>query len=58
MKLPISQMIAEADLLAWHIEWRKRLLSAMRLWFKAETFKQGCDRLTDLRAVLNEQPQK
>lgn len=45
-----------ADLLTWHIEWRRKIRSAMRLWLNAQGYRDGCDRLTDLRAVLNEQP--
>lgn len=48
--------MTEADELQWLREWRKRLLSAMRLWFGATTYRDGCDRLTSLRNVLNEKP--
>ncbi len=50
--------MTEADLLAWHIEWRRKIRSAMRLWMNATGYKDGCQRLTDLKAVLNEQPPK
>lgn len=51
-------MTTEPELLAWHIEWRKNVRSAMRLWFNATGYKDGCQRLTELKAVLNEQPPK
>lgn len=44
------------DQLTWHIEWRKNIRSAMRLWLNASGYRDGCDRLADLKAVLNEQP--
>ena len=48
--------MTDSELLAWHIDWRKNLRSAMRLWFNATGYKDGCKRLTELKAVLNQQP--
>lgn len=49
-------MTADQSELEWLRDWRTRLLSAMRLWFNATGYRDGCDRLKDLRAVLNEKP--
>ena len=46
--------MTQAEELQWLRSWRERCLSAQRLWFNAESYRQGCERLTDLRAVLNE----
>ena len=48
--------MSEAELLAWHIEWRRKVRSAMRLWMNAAGYRDGCDRLTQLKAVFNELP--
>ncbi|MBN9335067.1 hypothetical protein [Devosia sp.] len=49
-------MTTETELLAWHIQWRTNLRSAMRLWLNATGYKDGCRRLTELKVVLNQQP--
>lgn len=42
--------------LDWLRAWRRKMRSAMRLWLNATGYRDGCNRLTDLKAVFNEPP--
>lgn len=51
---PVTE--ADAQELAWLREWRNRLLSAMRLWRRGQTWKECCRGWTLVRETLNEKP--
>lgn len=48
--------MTEAEQLQWFIDWRNRLLSAMRLWWKPSDYKAGCRAWTTITEILKEQP--
>ena len=47
---------ADAQELAWHRDWRKRLLSAMRLWWKPGSYQAACEAWTRITGILKEKP--
>jgi hypothetical protein len=48
--------MTEAEELSWLRDWRNRLLSAMRLWWKPATYKKACEHWTDVKSILAETP--
>lgn len=54
--------MTETEELEWYRNWRRKVRSAFRLWLNATGYQDGCERLSDLKAVFNErapeQPQK
>lgn len=48
--------MTEAEQLEWFIAWRQRVRAAFRAWLNATSFRDGCHRLSQLKAVFNEVP--
>jgi hypothetical protein len=44
--------------LEWHRDWRKRLLSEMRRWWKPKDYAAACDAWTNVETILKEQPEQ
>ena len=45
-----------AEELEWHRDWRKRLLSALRLWWKPASYADACASWTRVSQILAERP--
>lgn len=48
--------MTEAEELQWLREWRTRLVSAMRMWWRAPTYAKSCSGWDQVKAVLAEDP--
>lgn len=49
--------MTEAEELAWLRNWRERVLSAMRLWWKPKDYKDACQKWSQVERILSEKPE-
>lgn len=48
--------MTDAEELAWLRDWRARVVSSMRLWWKAPSYSQSYKGWTEVKSILAEQP--
>lgn len=48
--------MTDAEELVWLRDWRNRMISAMRLWWKPKDFADACRKWTQVKTILAEQP--